>query len=282
MPVHMAAIKGRVVIVTELTKDCEAATHEHSHRGETILHLAVRANSLETVKFLMSRMVNDIIINAKDERGNTALHLAVASKNLTMIKLLLSNKEIVINSTNTRGFTPLDVLLESRQEYGDLIIGETIRAAGGKTTTELAPSQQFVIPDSILENKLVKIESEKSNRIQDHSDTNTIKGVEKSILELKKLANGKSQNPDIVLLTATLVATITFQAGLTPPGGFESTTDDKKIWKGEAVLDDNLDIFLVFDMIGLYSAVSVILLFLSLLPQRSKTLMKLLVCVTWI
>ncbi|KAJ3672977.1 hypothetical protein LUZ60_006351 [Juncus effusus] len=123
MPLHVAVIKDRPLIVEELVKSCEEAVHQLTHRGETILHLAVKSNSFETLEFLISQ-VSDI--NTKDEKGNTVLHLAVASKQLSVIKLLLSNPSIDVNSKNSKGFTPLDILLESPQEYGDLVIGEMI------------------------------------------------------------------------------------------------------------------------------------------------------------
>ena len=52
-------------------------------RGETILHLCVRHNQLEALKFLVETMdEHNEVVNAKDDNGFTILHLAVADKQI--------------------------------------------------------------------------------------------------------------------------------------------------------------------------------------------------------
>ncbi|KAJ3682359.1 hypothetical protein LUZ60_014932 [Juncus effusus] len=141
IPLHLAVINGRALVIKELVEACEAAIHELTHVGETVIHLAMNSSSLDTLEFLISK-VDDV--NAKDVNGNTVLHLAVARKQLSVVKLLLSNPRIDVNSMNSKTFTPLDVLFESPQEYGDLVLGEMIRVAGGKTRDEMMSSQNYL------------------------------------------------------------------------------------------------------------------------------------------
>ena len=164
-----------------------------------------------------------------------------------------------VNFINSKGFTPLDVLLESRHEYGDLVLGEMIIAAGGTTATRQQTSQR-VLPDPVSShssdpisqpgrsNKPLRRPGAKAEDIEKAND----EADDESTKEIKK------HNPDMLMVVATLIATITFQAALNPPGGFQSDGDTQ----GQAVLGHDLTQFLIFDMIGLFFSVSVILLFL--------------------
>ena len=87
-PLHIAVKKRRAVVVKELVEACEEAVHRLTDGGETILHLAVKYNSFDTVELLIDQ-VNDL--NAKDDRGNTILHHAVASKNLSVCHISITN-----------------------------------------------------------------------------------------------------------------------------------------------------------------------------------------------
>jgi Ankyrin repeats (3 copies) len=78
MPVHAAVIRGRIDVVSVLIEKCEDTLFELTHRRETLLHLGIKANSLEVVQFLTAR--EQSLINAQDHRGNTSLHLAVARR----------------------------------------------------------------------------------------------------------------------------------------------------------------------------------------------------------
>ncbi|XP_078150025.1 uncharacterized protein LOC144545307 [Carex rostrata] len=205
-PLHIAVKKRRAVVVKVLVEACEEAVHKLTDGGETILHLAVKYNSFDTLEFLIDR-VNDL--NAKDDRGNTILHHAVASKQLSVIKLLLNKSAIDVNIMNLASLTPLDVLLASLPQNGDLVLGEMIRAAGGKTAAEVLSESKPVIEDSISSDSSNAIPNTRTS-LQRHSFLGTKNDIEKGTLELQK--RKKKYDPQILLLMMTLVATITFQA----------------------------------------------------------------------
>ena len=50
-----------------------------------------------------------------------------------------------MNTTNLKFLTPLDALLESPPQSGDLVLGEMIRAAGGKTAAEVLFESEPVV-----------------------------------------------------------------------------------------------------------------------------------------
>ncbi|XP_078176410.1 uncharacterized protein LOC144569805 [Carex rostrata] len=269
LPLHIAVKKRRTIIIKELVEACEEAVHVLTNGGETILHLAVKYNLFDTVEFLIDRVHN---LNAKDDKGNTILHHAVASKQLSVIKFLLSKAAIDVNTMNLKFLTPLDVLLESRQQRGDLVLDEMIRtademirAAGGKTAAEVLSESEPVVRDSNL--------SDSSNPIV--RQPGTINDIEQGTVELPKVKKKTKYDPQILLLVSTLVATLTFTAAiLNPPGGFRSD--------GKPLLADSLISFWNLTMLAFFSSVSVMMLFLCVVPRKKKVVRELLVLVIWL
>lgn len=83
-PLHCAAIKGRINIIDEilsLSLDLFEAT---TNNGETVLHLAVKNNQYEVVKYLTESLNITKLLNMQENDGNTVLHLATAGK-LTVV-----------------------------------------------------------------------------------------------------------------------------------------------------------------------------------------------------
>ncbi|KAJ3682361.1 hypothetical protein LUZ60_014934 [Juncus effusus] len=262
VPLHLAVINGRTLVVKELLETCRASLIEVTHGGETVLHLAVKSDSLEVLGFLISLALDVDNLNEKDEMGNTILHLAVARRQKSAIELLLNNPRLDVNSINSEGFTPLDLLLVTQQKQGDLVLGEMIREHGG-IVTQPSSSQHHVLLDSTSSSKDRDIEEGNLKPPPDATDK-------------------RHFNADGLMVVATLVATITFQAALNPPGGFIPDDDTHSDTKGEVVLADPLKLFLIFDMIGLFLSVSVILLFLCVVPRKKKVATNFLEWILWL
>nr|XP_029117206.1 ankyrin repeat-containing protein BDA1-like isoform X2 [Elaeis guineensis] len=236
MPIHTAVIKGKIGVVKELIDACPETAKAATCQGETVVHLAVRSNHFEAVEFLVEKLGGDEeLLNSKDEKGNTILHLTVAKRQFQILKFLLSKPVIQVNSFNLKGFTPLDVLLELPSEHGDLILGEMIRAAGGKKAEEESPpeAQSHPIQRAI-------------NPVSTSPTRSNWKG---RLLQFFYLAHrGKASRRDLrveqehgdtrstLMIVATLIATVTFQAGLNPPGGFVQDGGPNALAPGQAVL----------------------------------------------
>lgn len=82
LPIHTAAMKGRVHALEELLEACPESALRRTCQGDTILNLAVSGNCSQTVRFLVERLDCGELMNAKDDKGNTILHLAAARKQL--------------------------------------------------------------------------------------------------------------------------------------------------------------------------------------------------------
>ncbi|CAL9204465.1 unnamed protein product [Musa hybrid cultivar] len=276
MPAHTAALRGRLDVLTVLLDACPESARAVTSQGDSIFHLTVKSNSFETVQFLLNRTdENDELLNSGDAKGNTVLHLAVARKQLQTVKLLLGRRGIEVNATNMRGDTVLDMLLDSRFQHGDLLLGELIRAAGGRTAAEEeGKTQPKSSPSDARASTTVASHRSRPN----HS-------------EPKEKYNNK---PETLMVVATLIATITFTAGLNPPGGFKQKDDggptppiaevnlDESSSEGEAVLKYDLKLFLLFDMFGLFASLSIILLLICCVPRQTKMVMGILKWILWL
>uniref|UniRef100_A0A6I9QPV8 Ankyrin repeat-containing protein BDA1-like n=1 Tax=Elaeis guineensis var. tenera TaxID=51953 RepID=A0A6I9QPV8_ELAGV len=254
--IHTAVIKGKICVVKELIDVCPETARAVTCQGETIAHLAVRSNHFEMVEFLVEKLGSDEeLLNSKDGKGNTILHLSVVRKQFQILKFLLSKPAIQVNTFNLKGFTPLDVLLESPNEHGDLVLGEMIRAAGGKKAEEASqqeaqshPTQQVINPV-----RTSPVRSNWKGRLRHFFHLKPKTRTSRRDLR----ANQENENTSgTLMVVATLIATVTFQAGMNPPGGFvqDGGPNVDNLAPGQAVLGYQLSPFLLSDILGLFAS----------------------------
>jgi Domain of unknown function len=182
-----------------------------------------------------------------------------------VITYLLGQDGIEVNSTDSRGLTPLDVLLLS--SWGsptDVFLVNALRKAGGKE-----PTEEGNLESNFSSSK--KSSSSRNKKAEKQSDVKTI------------------------LVVATLIATMTFPTISNPPGGFiqlpfnKNDATNSKFYggwlrtfpSGRPVLLWQLKSFFVLDSVALFSSISVILFLLCGIP-RTKIVMKFLVVVLWL
>ncbi|XP_064989641.1 ankyrin repeat-containing protein BDA1-like [Musa acuminata AAA Group] len=278
MPAHTAALQGRLDVLTVLLDASPESARAVTSQGDSILHLTVKSNSFETVQFLLNRAgENDELLNSGDAKGNTVLHLAVARKQLQTVKLLLGRRGIEVNATNMRGNTVLDMLLDSPCQHGDLLLGELIRAAGGRTTAEEGKTQPKSSPSDARASATVTSHKSRPNRWhpfrRQARPSKDDRSPRKEWSEPKERYNNK---PATLMVVATLIATITFEAGLNPPDGFKQK-DDESSSEREAV-----KLFLLFDMFGLFASLSIILLLICCVPRQQKIVTGILKWILWL
>jgi ankyrin repeat protein len=83
----------------------EQATETVDRRGQNILHLAVEANQMEIVRFLIEGQ--SMGHNTVDKSGWTPLHIACAAGNLEMIEYLVLRVGVDVNLVSVDQSTPL-------------------------------------------------------------------------------------------------------------------------------------------------------------------------------
>ncbi|EOX96532.1 Ankyrin repeat family protein [Theobroma cacao] len=303
VPLHCAALKGRVDVVKELVGACPESVKEPTAFGETALHLAVKSNQIEAARVLieeMRRLDMMEILNWKDKDGNTILHqatfnrqheasFAVLPSNALLnpgfahggvqsmiIGLLIGQEAVVsrvnVNAINSSGFTPkdvLDLLLQSGGDCYDIQIHQIFQQAGAVKARDITTGPAHVQTEAENFNKKQKLLSP--------SSWNQWKEL------MKEVTESSTDTQNALMVVAVLIATITYQAILSPPSGFWSDPDNKNLptastvqkrtmEPGEAVMSDDPPIFsvlIVFNTIGFIASVAMIFLLTSGFPLRA-------------
>ncbi|KAI7981306.1 Espin [Camellia lanceoleosa] len=175
-------------------------TYPANNAGESPLYITAKRGYLE--------VVSDILKTCRapaygGPAGRTALHAAVISNNEGGTKILLDWKKDLANELDVHGWTPLHYAAQ----FGHVLIKEELEAAGATLGLRNVMSKD----NEFLAN-------EKKERAE----------FKKSIpIDIKKAG-------DTHLIVATLIATVTFAAGFTMLGGYNSNDAQPKLRHGDS------------------------------------------------
>ncbi|KAJ9538145.1 hypothetical protein OSB04_030878 [Centaurea solstitialis] len=276
-PLHLAAVKGRYEVVKELLQ-----AQPHAARAmvqqETILHLCVKHNQLEVLKLLVEKMGDYEFVNSKDADGNTILHLAVADKQIETVSFLLLDTPIEVNTSNANGDTPMSLLAQGPRDMKDQQILRSLTRAGVAGAKTEGFFSQFP------QNQRTKTGLDGLKHYKKPSSSASI---------LKKDSKNRDdwldKKRNTLMVVASLIATMAFQAGTNPPSGVwqETSTAEPPHVAGYAVMAYNHQtlhhIFLVSNTLGFVSTLSIILLLISGLPfLRHRVFVWILMVIMWI
>ena len=91
LPLHFAAMRGRVEVIRELIKAKPNSIREMTETDDgSVLHLSIRYNHLEALKLRVESLRDDHhFLSLKDKEDNSLLHLAVKRR---QIKVLFIHK----------------------------------------------------------------------------------------------------------------------------------------------------------------------------------------------
>ncbi|KAL1216493.1 Protein ACCELERATED CELL DEATH 6 [Cardamine amara subsp. amara] len=226
-PIHMAAKEGHVRIVKEFLKHCPDSIELLNGQCQNILHVAAESGKSKVVKYILGldhkqkRMINE-----QDLDGNTPLHLATKHWHPNVVSILTWNKGVNLKILNNNGFTALDIA-EKLKESGYIL---RRRLTWMALVSAGAPSG----PKPILLNtprRHMRAKQQNTGKFKDRVNT--------------------------LMVTATLVATVTFAAGFTLPGGYISSSPDL----GMAVLVKKtaFKVFLLCNSMAMFSSVVTIM-----------------------
>ncbi|OMO71954.1 hypothetical protein CCACVL1_18017 [Corchorus capsularis] len=211
---HVAAFRGHINVVELLVQSCPDLHEVTDNKGRTLLHVAVISGQEKMVRYIlgMPRLIG--IINEKDKDGNTALHLAVIYKRDKIIAILAQNRGMERAAMNNDMFTAYDIFSHQPRKLSFLVAKIHYRLRG---THGLPALQDWVNTN---------LKKEMIGETTDQKDRNFLFTGRK-----EDEMNNNSANPDeiektrsrleIHLLIAMLIATVTFQAAFTMPGGYK-------------------------------------------------------------
>lgn len=198
------------------------------------------------------------------------------------IKFLLATFGMEVNAVNSSGFTAFDILMQSPRDLRDIDIEDCLLGAGAVSAKDL----NMILPDRVpMKSPVTKVLPSP---------------------EIKTLASsksmGKHRNVDwlgrkrsALMVVASLLATVAFQAGVSPPGG---------VWQDDLTVDSNgnpvpnphkvgtavmpysqrveYGIYMIFNTLVFLASLSIILLLVSGLPLKRRRWMWLQMIIMWI
>ncbi|KAM3397028.1 hypothetical protein P3S68_000540 [Capsicum galapagoense] len=205
VPLHYVAKTENVYLLGEFLYSCPASIKDLTLRGETALHVAVKSSKLNSVIVLLGwiqRTNNREILKLKDEKGNIVLHTAVSTNQLQIVKLLIKSMKN-INEKNLEGSTALDIAMRLTPAEHRRDMKRVLLSSGASTA-------------SSLENDIVLADFLGSR------ETISEKFIKYDVNLRKRLSNDVR---NALLVVAILIATATYQAVLSPPGGVTQGDD---------------------------------------------------------
>ncbi|KAG2715952.1 hypothetical protein I3760_03G103800 [Carya illinoinensis] len=256
--------------------------------GASVLHMCVKYNCLDALKLLVESADDDgYSLNSKDNDGNSILHLAVMLEQTETIKYLLSVAKIKgeANAINRIGNTALDVLQLGHRDFKSLNIQDMLMGAGVRRSKDLNS------PDLLTTTRRHERTAARSINNEAHEPSPAAQSRFKKwwayfclcgwVKHFKRRgrSNWVVETRGTLMLVATVIATVTFQAGINPPGGvWQQDCQDTKYGNanctGKAIFSDInpyvYQFFLSFNTTSLVAALSVVLLITLGIPKRSQ------------
>ncbi|KZV51871.1 ankyrin repeat-containing protein-like [Dorcoceras hygrometricum] len=287
--------------------------------SKTPLHLATMRGNLEIVREILKNRDNQILAEVLDSQQSSPLHIASAKGYSDIAKLLLSAAPAMCFSRDFGGRNPIHL---AAMEGHDLVLAELIRvrqlAAREKLNEEIVNAKDNdgdTIMHMALRHKHVEIikflvgtgkinldaENSKGQTVIDmlhetskdgnYSDMRKVLQpyVCKSRTTPTESVQWLTKKRDSIMVVAILIATMAFQAGVSPPGGLwqddlsEGSQGNHNA--GESVMSHRdpkyFRNFIRANTIAFVSSLSIILLLISGLPFKRRFFMWCLVVTMW-
>ncbi|KAK7817133.1 ankyrin repeat-containing protein bda1 [Quercus suber] len=201
-PLHIAASAGNIQFAMEMI--------DVTRRNEMVLHIALKYNRLGAFKFFVKQLGLNVyknaelhqrfVLNKKDNEGNTVLHIAVSKNQTEAVRQLLAwgYKFVYVNQKNLEGKTAWDIL-QGQTQVDNSEMRVMLRDAKAKPASSLST-----------------FNSHPNNQRPPYFSRHFVWALTSINREMRNLTE---ERRNILLMVAVLLATLSFQVVLTPPGG---------------------------------------------------------------
>ncbi|KAM4082167.1 hypothetical protein ACJW30_11G150300 [Castanea mollissima] len=243
---HVAAFYGRTKTMEEIIEYCSDACDLTDNKGRTALHAAILGGEEKVVKYILETPVLKCLINEQDKDGNTPLHMSALYKQYRIIYMLAREKKVDIGATNKNNLTAYGILVMNGEKNW-----KAKKAVYLLENEKGVPALQLFINEGLSKLQQQPVGTRPSSSL----NTQRMDNYE------EKLDFGRKSRLETSLLIATLVATVTFAAAITMPGGYNSqglaTLSAKPAFKAFVIFDTIAFLFSVAAVtIGLSASIS--------------------------
>ncbi|KAL3713944.1 hypothetical protein ACJRO7_036280 [Eucalyptus globulus] len=229
LPIHVACKMGHLETFKELFQHWpdleELLTLKEC---QSTLHVAAMYGRASIVKYILGNPELEKLINAKDIRGNTPLHIATVRGQLEILLSLTRDHRVNLKLVNHKNFTALDIV-----------------------------DRQITKIDAPLFQRLTRTILVSAGARKSKDDTSSQrKGFNKEPPNINIL----ERRAEVRMIVAILIAGVTFTAGFSVPGGYNSSPPDAGI---ATLLNKPVyNVFVICNSIAMYNAIITVVILL--------------------
>ncbi|KAK3206479.1 hypothetical protein Dsin_020525 [Dipteronia sinensis] len=268
-PLHLAALLGYIVILKKLLNKDRSAAYKADNEGKTALHVAAGLGRVDIMQELISKCPG--CCELVDNRGWNVLHFASTIKNRRAVGLILQNPLLgnLAHEKDKKGNTPFLHAASMRFIINHPKVDVQVFNNDNHNARDMVGPLSFSSWNSKLDCILWFIWTiwrvNRNGRLimskDDHKEGKENRG--------DPVSSNSNSNDDGVgkngLVAATLIATVTFAAGFTVPGGFVA---DEGPDQGAAILTKNraFQAFVILNTMAMILSTLAVIEHLSLRP----------------